>query len=417
VVSRRVRRRRRQVAVGLLVLIILIIILASSGSGPSKKQSGGTHAKTSGTSALSPSWRGDGKAVTLAFGGDVHFEHLLETRLNSDPQTALGPTVTHLMAGSNIAMADFESALTNGKCTTPAPGTTGWGAPATALTAFKAAGLSLVSMANPHGEDCGTAQLANSLKEATAAHFPIVGIGTRAAVAYAPYRATIDGQRIAIFAATEVFPLHLASAWTATATKPGLASAIDDAPLIAAIQAARKTSDTVVVYLFWGTPTKANTCPVPQQPALAQALVKAGADIVVGSGSHVQEGAGYLGQAYVDYGLGNLAFYDTMPPETSSGSLLVTVTGRHIDGAVWRPALISTDIPQMLAGASATTALSNWTALRGCSGLAASSGAPIATVQTETQPAAAAAAAATATTTTAKAAASTTTAAKGAKKK
>ena len=37
---------------------------------------------------------------------------------------------------------------------------------------------------------------------------------------------------------------------------------------------------------------------------------KAGADIVIGSNAHVLLGAGYLGSAYVDYGLGNFAFYD-----------------------------------------------------------------------------------------------------------
>ena len=60
-------------------------------------------------------------------------------------------------------------------------------------------------------------------------------------------------------------------------------------------------------------------CPNPQQEPLAQQLVKAGADIVVGTGAHVLLGGGYLGSAYVDYGLGNFAFYDDTAPETDSG--------------------------------------------------------------------------------------------------
>ena len=52
----------------------------------------------------------------------------------------------------------------------------------------------------------------------------------------------------------------------------------------------------------------------------------------------------------MDYGLGNFAFYDTHPPETDSGSLIVTAEGRHITGAVFRPATIVAGLPQPLTG-------------------------------------------------------------------
>src|SRR5208283_1223418 len=100
----------------------------------------------------------------------------------------------------------------------------------------------------------------------------------------------------------------------------------------------RRSADTVIVYVHWGTETQA--CPNPQQEPLAQQLVRAGADIVVGSEAHVLLGGGYLGSAYVDYGLGNLAFYDDTPPETDSGSLMITAEGRRVTAAVFRPATI-----------------------------------------------------------------------------
>ncbi len=111
-----------------------------------------------------------------------------------------------------------------------------------------------------------------------------------------------------------------------------------------------------------------------------------GADIVVGAHAHVQLGAGDLGSALVDYGLGNLAFYDTTPPETYSGSLLVTVTGRHIDGYRWRPALIESGLPIPQAGPAAAAAVQRWRGLRGCTGLAARPSASEATPATETRP-------------------------------
>lgn len=359
--------------IALVVLIVLVVVIFHGGSTPpSTTTTGGGHGSTTTVatgkkgSPADAGWRGDGKAVTLAFGGDVHFQGVLKTRLSADATTALGPTVAKLMAGSSLSMATFDSALTNGTCPQPQQKPFVWYSPASALTAMKAGGISAVTMATDHGEDCGQAGLQMSLTEANAAHFPVVGIGSSAAQAYAAYQTTADGQRIAVVAGTQIFPPNLQTAWTATASQPGVAAATQ---LVAAVKAVRPTADTVVVYVHWGT--TAQTCPNAQQTSLAKALVDAGADVVVGSGAHVQQGAGYLGSAYVDYGLGNLAFYDTTAPETYSGTLALTVTGRHVDTATWRPALINQDLPQVLTGATATAAVDRWNRLRSCTGLAA----------------------------------------------
>ncbi len=150
------------------------------------------------------------------------------------------------------------------------------------------------------------------------------------------------------------------------------------------MQAARRTSDTVVVYLHWGTETVA--CPAPAQEPLANELVKAGADIVIGSGAHVLLGGGYLGTAYVDYGLGNFAFYDNTAPETDSGSLLVTAIGRQIVSATWRPATIVAGLPQPLTGTPATTALQSWNAAQSCTNLSAAPTVSHASERGETSP-------------------------------
>jgi len=163
-----------------------------------------------------------------------------------------------------------------------------------------------------------------------------------------------------------------------------VASAIDPTALVREVQHVRRSADTVVVYLHWGTETQA--CPNPQQPPLAQQLVKAGADVVVGSDAHVLLGAGYLGSAYVSYGLGNLAFYDNTPPETSSGTLILTVVGRHVTSAAFRPATILAGLPQPLTGQPATAAVQSWNAARSCTDLSATPGSTVATMAGETAP-------------------------------
>jgi poly-gamma-glutamate synthesis protein (capsule biosynthesis protein) len=257
-------------------------------------------------------------------------------------------------------------------------------APASAVTAFQGAGISLITEANNHGEDCGPAGLQMALTAKQQSGYTILGIGQNAAQAFTPYQTTINGQHIAIVAATQVIDSDLQTAWTATAAQPGLASAYDVNDLIAAVQAARKTADTVVVYLHWGT--ELDACPNPLQEPLAQLLVKAGADIIVGTHAHVLLGAGYLGSAYVDYGLGNFAFYDNAAPETDSGSLLITAIGRKITAAVFRPATEVNGLPQPLTGTAAQTAMNSWAAARGCTGLSAAPATTQATEAGETAP-------------------------------
>ncbi len=338
-------------------------------------------------SRLNPDWEGDHKSVVLSFGGDVHFPAgtNLGDRLAADPRTALGPTVPQLLSGANLMMVNFESALTDGSCPDTQNKQYVFYAPPSAIAAFKGAGVTLISEANNHGEDCGPAGLQMALTARQQAGYPILGIGQNAAQAFAPYFATINGQRIAIIAATQVIDADLQSLWTATATQPGLASAYDVSDLVAAVESARKEADTVVVYLHWGT--ELDACPNPLQEPLANALVKAGADIIVGTHAHVLLGAGYLGSAFVDYGLGNFAFYDNSPPENASGALVITVTGRHIDQVNWRPAVIVNDLPQPLTGTAAESAISSWFGDRSCTNATSTPTSSLATASTETSPA------------------------------
>ncbi len=394
--SKRVRRTRRLWALGLLAVVAAMILVAGRGSGhraPAGRRLGGSAPHRTPTPAvagnprLDPDWDGDGQPVTLAFGGDVHFPAgtNLGNRLADDPGDALGPTVPQLLSGADLSMVNLESAL-DGTCPDPQPKQYVFDAPASAITAFKGAGVGLITEANNHGEDCGQAGLQTALATRAQTRYTILGIGQNVGQAFAPYLTTIHGERIAVIAATQVIDSDLQSAWTATATQPGLASAYDVDDLVAAVEAARRTADTVVVYLHWGT--ELDACPNPVQEPLAQVLVQAGADIVVGTHAHVLLGGGYLGSAYVDYGLGNFAFYDNTPPENASGSLVISVTGRHVDSALWRPATIVDDLPQPLSGDAANAALVAWNGARACTNVSAGPGRSVASARTETAPAA-----------------------------
>jgi poly-gamma-glutamate synthesis protein (capsule biosynthesis protein) len=311
--------------------------------------------------------RGNGQPVTFAFGGDVHFEGGIRWRLNS-PSAAL-TAVAPLLADADIAMVNLETAITERG--TPASKAYNFRAPASAFGALRSAGVDVTTMANNHGIDYGSVGLADSLAAKATAGIPVLGIGADANEAYAPWRTTVRGQRIAVLAATDVLDDWLITAWTATDAQGGLASAkgTDQARLEAAVRAARRGTDTVVVYLHWGA--EGTTCPTPRQRQLADALVAAGADIVVGSHAHRVQGGGRLGSAFVDYGLGNFVFYNEAGESGRTGVLRVTATGREITASAWVPARISGGLPRALGEPGRSADLAEFANRRACAGLGA----------------------------------------------
>lgn len=313
--------------------------------------------------------RGNGQPVTFAFAGDVHFEGALRGRLRDDPAGLMAP-VAPVLTLADVAVVNLEAAITERGDAHDKQYT--FRTPPTALFALGAAGVDVVSVANNHGIDFGPAGLLDTLAAKAASPAPaVIGVGANAAEAYAPYRVDVRGQRITVLTATQVLDGDVVDAWSATDTRGGLASAkgtgVDR--LIAAVAAVRLDSDTVVVFLHWGV--ERESCPSASQRELAQQLVDAGADIVVGGHAHRQQAAGRFGTAFVAYGLGNFVFYNEDGPAGVSGVLSVTATGRDIDAYGWVPAEIQSGVPRPLPpGPEADAALASWDALRGCSGLA-----------------------------------------------
>lgn len=305
--------------------------------------------------------------ITLQFAGDTHFEDMLATQLAGSPSHAMGPIAKRLK-DADFTMVNLETAITTGGV--PAPGKQfHFRAPATALAALKAAGVSVVTMANNHGMDYSRAGLNDSLAAIRKSGFPVVGIGANAGEAYRAYRTTVKGNRLAVLGATQVIDDQLVQDWTATDSQSGVASAKVVPRMLRAVRDARQDADIVIVYLHWGQ--EMHACPLPRQQELAEQLIDAGADIVVGSHAHVLLGGGYLKGKYVDYGLGNFHFSSAHDTTAESGILRLTWDGTSVTGSSWIPARISNGLPLPLSGKSAATAVKSWAALRACSGLTA----------------------------------------------
>ncbi len=311
--------------------------------------------------------------VTLAFAGDVHFEYHLAALLDH-PRGAFGP-IAKVLADADLAMVNLESAIADDGRTPeakeleePSQRFHFRTSPA-ALDVLDAAGVDVVTMANNHGADYGRGGLADTLDAIRTSPIAVVGIGRDRRAAFTPYRVSVRGTDFAFLAADGSMREGSSDVWAAGPTTPGLAAAHADRPLalIAAVREAGRLADVVVVYLHWGEELR--TCPTHQQLATAEALAEAGADVVVGSHAHVLLGSGWLGGAYVDYGLGNFLWYHDQQPET--GVLRLTVRDGQVVGDSWVPARIRTDgRPTPVADPARAAAVADWRRLRACTGLA-----------------------------------------------
>ncbi|MFD0274338.1 CapA family protein [Kitasatospora sp. NPDC127111] len=345
---------------------------ATGGSAPASAAgtaASGSPATPSGSPAAP---RPDG-SITVAFAGDVHFEGRTESRLAvKAPEQALGP-ISKTISDADLAVLNLETAITDRGA--PEQKTYTFRTSPQALTALRDSGVDVVSMANNHAVDFGADGLADTLAAKESSPIPVVGVGRNAKEAYAPYVTTVRGVKVAVVAASQVEDITNQK-WRAGADKPGIASALDAAALVKAVEAAKKQAPVVLVYLHWGDEGKA--CPTGPQTTIAKKLAAAGATAVVGTHAHTMLGAGMLGNTYVGYGFGNFLWYGTsnyaFSNETGVTTLTIGPAGK-VTGEAFTPATVDGQgVPVPLTGAAAEAALKRRDGLRGCTGLAPAPG-------------------------------------------
>jgi hypothetical protein len=176
--------------------------------------------------------------------------------------------------------------------------------PPSAAVALSQAGFDLVGIANNHALDCGAEGLANELSFLREVSIETVGAVAIHDSAVQPVLRNVRGVRLAWLAFNMVpYPAGFGS----LATDVG----VPYERAVAAVQAARATADAVIVLVHWGYEYEHR--PDPAQQAAAQALLAAGADLVVGHHPHVAQSvttsvADATTGAVVAYSLGNFVF-------------------------------------------------------------------------------------------------------------
>jgi hypothetical protein len=247
-----------------------------------------------------------------------------------------------LLADGDVAFGNVEGPLTDRRA--PAD-TVAWVRADPALAAeIAAAGVAVATVANNHAADFGLDGLGDTIAGLRAAGVRVVGGGRDLGEALAPAVVAAGGLRLAFvgLAATlpngcaagegraGVAPVRVLSRFVVDPVvleqNPGMAPYVETVArpedverACAAVAAARRQADVVVVGVHWGVPdgwlASFQSELADYQRPLGHALVDAGADAVIGHHPHVLHGIELRDGRPIAYSLGNFLFHTLVSGE------------------------------------------------------------------------------------------------------
>lgn len=263
--------------------------------------------------------------VQLAFVGDImlalRVAGLIQEQGTDYPWRQVAP----VLQKADLAVGNLECAV----------GTTGrpeqgkeytFRAPPVALEGLARAGIDLVGVANNHALDYGRDCFLETLDNLKRVKVGYVGGGHNLEEAARPYIAELKGIKVGVLGVC----LHLPGGWGATDKVSGLFSGFDTARLLKAIRDLDSQVDWTVVFVHWGK--ERADYPEKWHQTLAQRILEAGADLIIGHHPHVWQGIDRRDRSLVAYSLGNFVFTirPEFPQQQQTGILLVTLTRDRI---------------------------------------------------------------------------------------
>lgn len=206
--------------------------------------------------------------------------------------------------------------------------------------ALARAGFDVMSVATNHIKNCGPANCGDrafydTLDNLRRVDISPVGAGANHAEAMQPVVLEVNGVRFGFVSLGQIEPIAFAGKDT-----PGIA-VLNKENLYEAIAAARQVSDVVIAMPHWGPEDVA--MPNWIQRDLAQEIVNAGADLVVGNHTHVVQAIQEIDGVQVFYGLGNFVFDQDLNDHQQGVILLVRYEGAQFAGYELIPTHVDQD--------------------------------------------------------------------------
>lgn len=249
-----------------------------------------------------------------------------------------------ILARADWRLANLECALSDrGEPWTATPKIFHFRSDLKNIEVLKAAQIDAVSLANNHVLDYGERALRDTLGVLGENNIGFAGAGADEPAAKRPFLMTRHGMKLGLVAFTDNEP-----AWAATAKTPGVfyAPAELTAPptqkLLELVRQLRAAVEVLIVSAHWGS--NWGYYPEAGQPALARALIDAGADIVYGHSAHVFRGLEIYRRKLIIYSAGDfLDDYAVHPAERNDETFVfeVELVGVTIKGARLYPVAIA----------------------------------------------------------------------------
>lgn len=302
--------------------------------------------------------------VHLTIGGDVMLGRRVATAAArtgdvSRPLRAIGPR----LAAADVTVLNLESTLS--RAGTPQQGGDSFAAPPGIVAGLRDAGVDVLSLANNHTGDFQQRALMETIRVIRAGGIQPVGAGRNLTEAARPVIVERDGIRFGFLAFNAIGETPRATATSAGAyslrmpPRTGPLNTADLRMVTRAVATLKSAVDVVVVLPHWGQ--QYTHTPVPAQHTVADALTKAGADLVVGGHPHWVQSALFPAGKVIVHSLGNLVFDMDFSQQTQEGVLLeMTYWGKTLKAARLTPYVIGSDFsPRVVSGARAEQILAD----------------------------------------------------------
>ncbi len=195
-----------------------------------------------------------------------------------------------------------------------------------ALPILRQLGVDVASQANNHSLDYGPDALLDSMANLLTAGIAPVGGGVDVAEANRAAVFRRRGWTVAVVGFGGVIP---SPNWLATEDRPGMSDGDTVASMVAAVEAADRLADVVVVTIHWGK--ELQTGPPPDDVVRAEAMIDAGADAVFGHHPHRLNELGWYRDRPIFWSLGNFVWPRLSAAGSDSAVAQVIV---HPDGTV-----------------------------------------------------------------------------------
>lgn len=241
--------------------------------------------------------------ITVAAVGDLLFDLGPRRMIAAKGGKAPLAKVAKLLRSADLTIANLETTLSNrGDSVLGKPANLIFNGDPRGVLSLTDSGIDIVSLANNHAMDHGTIALKDTLKVLDKAKIAHAGAGLNTKAAWEPAIVEVKGHKVAYVAATQIVPSY----FTPSSTHAGVAIGKSISKVTAAVRAAKKKADIVIVGVHWGIEQSYNAN--ARQKSQARALIDAGADVVLSHHPHVMQGIDFYKGKLIAYSLGNFLF-------------------------------------------------------------------------------------------------------------